>query len=491
MAFLPPRPPPPSRDVAALFTELIEWAQKKKARSVTEALGAEIILPNALLAKANEDEHAQKLLQLEAEHQRSIDRNEGDMIDLSRAINAVRHEMRSCPSLIDVMSLRDGQALNRAQIRSLAQGLGENVLIVDYVCVPSAFTALRYQIIPMVYKRGELVSAKFVTQDLDLESVKLWISTYLDDQKPLLKEENALDYLYPLVEAAVNFSNPGDPIVLCPTDILFRVPLHAIQLPGGQHWIQRNPIIYTQSLSILRLCQTSAAGLDPACNPKVLAIQALSDKDLKLPEAADMAFACRTKARLLQREALNKQSLLQACTKAELIHFYGHVSYDQPKALDQYLAIRDMESERVTVRDLFRLRMRTGAHVNLIGCQSGRSQVGINDDLLGLSTALMFAGATSIVAAFWSIQMNDAADFQEAFFDEVIMQSNANRGQREAVDDESSDIGEQKCLNLAISVQKAVLKIMVDEAGKVRAPYHWAGFFLQGCWDRFPTLKGL
>ena len=491
MTFLPPRPPPPSRDLATLFTELIDWTQRKKARSVTEALGAEIIIPRAVLANTNHDEHAQKLLRQEAELQQNIDNNEGDVVELSRAINTIRSEMRSCSSLIDIMNLRDGQALNRAQIKSLAQTLGKNVLIVDYVYIPSAFTGLRYQIIPMVYKGGDLVSAHIITQDLDFESINRWTSTYLDKEWPLLTDEPALKYLYPLVDAAVQFSSPGDSIVLCPTNILFRVPLHAIELPDGQPFIQRNPIIYTQSLSILRLCQTSATGLNPACDPKVLAVQALSDKDLALPEAADMAFTSRIKARLLQRQALNKQSFLQACTEAELVHFYGHVSYDQPKALDQYLAIRDLESERVTVRDLFELRLRTGAHVNLIGCQSGRSQVGINDDLLGLSTALMFAGATSVVAALWSIQMDDAAAFQEAFFDELIMQSSTSYRQREAVNDEGSGDGPQKCVDMAIAVQKAVLKIMKDETGEMRAPYHWAGFFLQGCWNKFPILKGL
>ena len=496
-SFLPPRPPAPRRDVTTLFTELIEWAQKKKARSVTEALGAEIMLSPAILANTSLDEHALGLLQQEAEHQLKIDTNEGDMGELNRKINTIRREMRSCPSLIDVTSLRDGRALSRPQIRLLAQSLGENVMIVDYVCVQSGFTGLRYQIIPMVYKGGDLVSAHIVTQELTLEAVDLWISTYLDvghldNRRPLFTDESALKGLYPLVEAAVKFSNPGDHIVLCPTDILFRIPLHAIELPDGQPWIQRNPIIYTQSLSILRLCQTSAASLDEACSPRVLAVNALSDRDLARPEAADMAFASRVKAHLLRQEAVNKQSFLQACTEAELVHFYGHVSYDQPKVMDQYLAIRDLESERVTVRNLFELRMRRGAHVNLIGCQSGRSQVGVNDDLFGLSTALMFAGATSIVAALWSIDMDDAATFQEAFYDEVITQSRSNHNQQEdAVEDKRGGDELRKYLDLAVAVQKAVLRTMVNETGKVRAPYHWAGFFLQGCWNKFPTLRGL
>jgi hypothetical protein len=80
-----------------------------------------------------------------------------------------------------------------------------------------------------------------------------------------------------------------------------------------------------------------------------------------------------------------------------------------------------MESKHITIHDLFRLHVRIGTYINLIGCQNKRSQVGINNDLLGLLIALIFASAISIVAAFWSIQINNITNFQEAFFDKVII----------------------------------------------------------------------
>jgi hypothetical protein len=42
-----------------------------------------------------------------------------------------------------------------------------------------------------------------------------------------------------------------------------------------------------------------------------------------------------------------------------------------------------------------------------------------------------------------------------------------------------------------LPLREAILKIMRDEAGEMRAPYHWAGFFLQGFWNKFLTLTGL
>lgn len=228
MSFLPPQAPPPVEIQQPYSRNLLTGLKRKRL-----ALGAEIILSQAVLANANHDEHAKKLLQEEAEHQLSIDRNEGDVVELNRAINAIRSEMRKCSRLSEIMSLRDGQALNRAQIKLLAQSLGKSVLIVDYVFEHSAFTGLRYQIIPMVYKNGNLVSAQIFGQDLDMESIKLWISTYLQvgDQKPLLESLSGLKDLYPLIDQAIKFSQPGDPIVVCPTDALFRIPLHTFNFP--------------------------------------------------------------------------------------------------------------------------------------------------------------------------------------------------------------------------------------------------------------------
>ena len=55
--------------------------------------------------------------------------------------------------------------------------------------------------------------------------------------------------------------------------------------------------------------------------------------------------------------------------------------------------------ERITVGDPLDARRKSGAHVTLIGCSSGRSEISAHHDLLDLSTALMHAGARSVLIA--------------------------------------------------------------------------------------------
>ena len=58
----PPPTPAPERSTDVLMRQFIEWAQKRKARSVTEVLGAEIILPQRNLGTVGDDDKAVGLL---------------------------------------------------------------------------------------------------------------------------------------------------------------------------------------------------------------------------------------------------------------------------------------------------------------------------------------------------------------------------------------------------------------------------------------------
>ena len=482
--------PGPQRSNDSLQREFIDWAQKRKARSVTEVLGAEIIVPQRVLASLENDENAVKLLKREAELQGTLDCQPSNPVRVSKELADVRKEMKECPGLEQIMNLRDGESFTSGIIQTISKELGPHVLMVDYVYLPTFSTGLRNEILSMIYKDGVLHNSHWITPELNYASLSNWVGTAMEESEeqpyPLSSDEadEHLAMLSPLITPAVEASEPGDTILLCPTGILFSIPLHAIPV-NNQPLIERNPIVYTQSLSILRICAFSTASLtaESAANP--LAVQALSDSESSLPSAPSMVFTRRINSRLLSGGDLTKASFLEAITQSSLIHFYGHVSFDESKPLDHHLAIRGIPSERITARELFDVRLRSGAHVNLIGCRSGRSEVRVNDDQFGLSTALFHAGAGSILSASWPIRKEDAHEFQEAFFDEMMMQIQ----EKEALlgrEGEGDAPEEHRTLDLAKTLQKAVLRLSVDENGERRKPYHWAAFMLQGHWGALP-----
>ena len=475
--------PAPQRSKDSLMRELIDWAQKRKARSVTEVLGAEVIIPRRSLAALGDDETAMGLLRKEAELQMELDAKPADPIGLSNRLEEVRMEMRDCASLEQVMDLRDGVAITSAQVQALSQGLGSNVVMVDYVYLPSSSTAVLNEILCMIYKNGVLHSSTWVTPDLNHAGLQRWIDgAFFGEDEPLSTEDAGatLSELSPLLTAVVEATEPGDTILLCPTGILFNIPLHAIPV-DDKPLIERNPVVYTQSLTIFYICAVSALSMTADIPADPLAVQALSDAESALPSAPSMAFARKVGARLLSGPDLTKAAFLEAMTQSSLIHFYGHVCFDECRPLDHYMAIRGMEAERVTARELFDVRLRSGAHVNMIACKSGVAEISPNDDQLGLSTALLYAGAGSILTSLWEIRMEDADAFQEAFYEEMAGQMGEGGQGRE------SDGGEEgEFLDLARALQRAVVRISVDGDGRRRAPYHWAAFMLQGDWKALP-----
>ena len=475
--------------------ELIEWAQKRKARSVTEVLGAEIIIPQSFLASFADDDDAVSLLRKEADLQTELDSNPFDPIKVSKQLDHVRKEMRECTSLEQIMNIRDGEAVTSFQLQAISHELGPHIIIVDYVYIPSISTGVPNEILPFVYKNGTLHSSNWITAELNNTKLKYWVQSVMNipgtkhenghkieqETEPLLTEEAEEDLamLSPLIAAAVEASEPGDTILFCPTGILFHIPLHAIPI-NNQPLIWRNPVVYTQSLSIIRICGLSATSLKANSPANPLAIQALPDAESSLPTAPTMAFTSKIGARLLAGSDLTKASFLEAVTQSSLIHFYGHICFDRSKPLDHYMVIRGIESERITARELFDIRLTSGAHVSLIGCKGGRSDVRVNDDQFGLSTALMYAGASSILSALWAIRKPDVHAFQESLYEEILAQcAEGWEGEGDA----------ERMLDLAKALQKAVIRIGVDESGNRRAPYHWASFMLQGVWNALPMLS--
>ena len=81
--------------------------------------------------------------------------------------------------------------------------------------------------------------------------------------------------------------------------------------------------------------------------------------------------------------------------------------------------------------------------------------------------------------------MEDAHLFQEAFFEEVSTQLRRSDDDGGSQRRESENDGE-KFLDLALALQKAVVRVSRNVDGRRKAPYHWAAFMLQGYWNALP-----
>lgn len=283
------------------------------------------------------------------------------------------------------------------------------------------------------------------------------------------KNLKTLYRLNPLVEVLAILSKPGQILVFSPFGNLHRLPLHALQC-DGQPLIQRNPIVYCSSLSVLTAAFRARRAFEQTFFQEQRRFEASVFGD---PPSEEGKAALKSVGQILQTNPIvNSNFRASRFTKAiqnpelPLIHFHGHAEFFETAPMDQSLVFDD---RNLTLRDIFDIPPANprSHHVTLLGCGSGMSKTTVSNEVLGLVPSLFHAGASSTVSTLWPFSDQDAALYSKHFYEEF-------EGAISAADDEE----ERVAINLAVANQKAVLKIMEERP----ALYHWAPFVFNGYW---------
>ena len=380
--------------------------------------------------------------------------------------------MRTNPAHETIMHIRNGSSMTIAQIQALGTELGEKVVFVEWVHVVWRDQA---DLLMVLYRNGCFVAEIFL--ELKLEVVQDWVSENLNGDRPLLDNDANLTKMEGLIAPLKRHTKLDETLVLCPTGVLHRVPLHAINL-DGEPLILRNPVIYTQSLSMLRLClMGTERGFDPADQvperslSRAVVIHPLPDfypSTASINDVSEILGASK-----LLHGSIKRSSFLDAVANASLLHYHGHV-LQRSIRLESEDGSESPEETFVDTDTIFDLPLAKPALVTLIGCFSNEATINKSDDLYGIPTALHYAGATSVVSTLWLIDDVDGEKFSGAFY--------------RTLDRQVEEMGEneEQIVNLASAIQEVVKETMEDKP----EAYHWASFVLNGMW-RWPVPKGL
>lgn len=323
------------------------------------------------------------------------------------------------------------------------------------------------------------------------------------DEQTLKNAEIVKEFqnLAPLIEPVRKCSNPGDTIVLVPSGNMHRIPLHALSL-DNDILIRRNPIVYASSISMMLNNFNRRTSHEQEVRDTNLPWQAsvFGDPALSASPTAtsDVAANLCVVPNHFTRTAFTSSLLFTS-----LIHYHGSADFHGPRPLDDSLAFADAS---LTVRDVFDLAtsrpLKTSYHVTILGCeQSGDSSTSISrtltdHPLFGLVPAFQYTGAASVVSTLWKVDDADAASFSRTFYTAFASRrrthsTNGSSNSKNAGGTKLEDIPEtdelgvtgeggdlEGYLNLALMLQKAVLALMEERP----APWHWAGFVLNGWW---------
>ncbi len=140
------------------------------------------------------------------------------------------------------------------------------------------------------------------------------------------------------------------------------------------------------------------------------------------------------------------------------LHFATHGIVDQtsPELSRIYLQSTDTEDGNVYSGEIFNLKLNADLAV-LSACQTGLGKYAKGEGVIGLSRALVYAGARTIMVSYWSVADESTAELMTDFYQILLRQASPNP---------------------RMALQQAKRNML--KKGKYVSPYFWAPFVLIG-----------
>ncbi|MES2720428.1 MAG: CHAT domain-containing protein [Pseudomonadota bacterium] len=256
-----------------------------------------------------------------------------------------------------------------------------------------------------------------------------------------------------LIPTALRKAAPGR-LLIVPHKSLHYLPFAALRDDAG-YLLERWPVRILPSAGVLPFLPLAVRGYGDSLT--VFGNPDLGDSSRDLPaaqqEAEAIAAATGSVGRLHLRDAASKVAFLREARQASALHIASHGEFrgDQPMQSALYLASDAASDGRLTVADLYQLRLRSQLVV-LSACETGLGAIASGDDVVGLVRGFLYAGAGAIVSSLWQVDDVATSELMTAFYAELSAQDS-----RDALR----------------HAQLGVLK-------RHPHPFYWAAFFVTG-----------
>ncbi len=433
------------RDSAA---EAFQVVQQAKSRALLEIAGTTALEPSA--------PRTGRFGELLADEARCLAGVAGSRL---RAGGDPRHDLDRLDALYsemeaydpDYVSLRRGLPATPAQLRAWLGAQGRPILLVEYFLTE---TRLAIFLLREDWEVPELLVEPLTPGELR--------EGYAEFHRQVVEYRNAAGAGWTMLSRFLTEPLRGhlrdeDLVYLVPHRLLHALPLHA--LPAGDGPLAAlNPVVYAPAAGVLPLAQNPSKGTGK--------LDSCASFGIVFEEEA-RAVAERFGGEPVGADRLTADSIAELCRGKDVCHFSCHGFFDPVDALSSGLIVADGgqgEHRRsvLTARDVMAMRLRSEV-VCLSACESGVSEATEGDELLGLTRAFLYAGASSILASLWSVDAAATRDLMCSFYDHLL-----DRYAREGTIDK------------AAALQASQVEMM-DRAGP-RSSFVWAPFVLTGDW---------
>jgi CHAT domain-containing protein/tetratricopeptide (TPR) repeat protein len=292
--------------------------------------------------------------------------------------------------------------------------------------------------------------------------------------------------LYQLLIEPIADLLPKDPeakIVFIPQGELFFVPFPALQDAAGQYLIEKYNILTAPAMQILELTsqkrqsdfrsdsavetasrQTKDSAVKTASRQTKSAFADLRIKDVLNPDLVlivgnptmpEVSLApgkpaqqlsalphseteANTIAQLFCTQALTgnaatKAAVIERLSNARIVHFATHGLLDRTYGLGSAIALAPDENDSglLTAEEILDLNLKTDLVV-LSACNTGMGRI-TGDGVIGLSRALISAGASSAIVSLWAVPDAPTADLMVKFYQKLDRGGNKAQALRYAM----------------------------------------------------------
>jgi CHAT domain-containing protein len=199
-------------------------------------------------------------------------------------------------------------------------------------------------------------------------------------------------------------------LVIVPHGLLHQVPFHAL-FDGEGYLLERFEISYAPSTRVYSLCQEKT----PRRSGRAL-VMGVADPLIPAVEKEAQAVARYLPgAEVLSDERATTEALRNGSSGCSVVHLACHGLFRADNPMFSSLKLQD---GWLTAAEVMRLDL-AGALVTLSACESGRNEVIVGDEPIGLTRAFLGVGASSLVVSLWLVQDEATASLMEEYYERL------------------------------------------------------------------------
>ena len=338
-------------------------------------------------------------------------------------------------------------------------------LLPEDVCLLTYFLSEDRVFVYMISQKGLSLESKPFDGDMTriIKGLRNAIK-YRDDQTLKDYSKRLCDILIPDID------NKIKKIVIIPDGELSTLPYEVLTLSNkktSKYLIEDFSVAYEYSAKLFyqRLTQNRSGRADKGSLLLMAPIhfEGMSDLSHSTIEAKEIDLLFRgdewNTTVLLNEKASESFLKSMSATRYDYIHLatHGIVNESEPNLSKVFLSADGQNDGQLFAREIYGLNLNANM-ISLSACETGLGKIAKGEGVVGLSRALMYAGAKNIVVSLWPVSDISTSRFMIDYYDHHLYRSH---------DDTFADDLRAAKLNLIKSTDYS-------------EPYYWAPFILIG-----------